>query len=99
MTDLVDPDEIETIVGVKRHPIRHWARAVHAEQTVYILHSQACRESTPDLRDCPYSHALDRGIQHHIPWTGWRRALNRPVPVEIFHGYLVPALASLKESE
>jgi hypothetical protein len=29
---------------------------------VYILHSQACRAEIPDPRDCPWSFALDAGI-------------------------------------
>lgn len=63
MSDLVDPAIIEQIVGKKRHRTRHYGRAVSREQTVYILHSQECRDSTPDLRDCPFSLALDRGIE------------------------------------
>jgi hypothetical protein len=39
MTRLVDPSEIERIVGIKRHPLWHYARAVTAERTVYIMHS------------------------------------------------------------
>ena len=35
MTDLVPADQIEQIVGIQRHPYRHYARAVTAEQTVY----------------------------------------------------------------
>ena len=68
MSDLVPVDEIETIVGAKRHPIRHIGRAVSAEQQVYmyILHSAACRADhdagVRDLRECPYSRALDAGI-------------------------------------
>ena len=62
MADLVNPDQLEQIVGARCHPTRHQARAVSAEQTVYILHSQECRDSTPDLRDCPFSVALDNGI-------------------------------------
>lgn len=62
MTDLVNPNEIEEIVGVKRDPLLHWGRAVSAEQTVYILHSQECVDSGIDLRDCAFSKALDKGI-------------------------------------
>ena len=85
MTDLVPADQIEQIVGIQRHPYRHYARAITAEQTVYILHSQACRDTVPDLRECIYSIALDRGIdavadewegcydspQHVVPYCGW----------------------------
>lgn len=62
MTDLVPLYEIERIVGTMRHPIEHIGRAVSAEHTVYILHSGACVLSGTDLRDCPYSLALNLGI-------------------------------------
>lgn len=65
MTDLVDPTEIERIVGARRHPIHHLARAVSSEQTVYILHSQRCKDSGIDLRACEFSLALDNGIREH----------------------------------
>lgn len=59
MTDLVPAEDIERIVGAPRHPTLHIARAVSAEERVYILHSQACKDSTPDLRTCRYSRDLD----------------------------------------
>lgn len=62
MSELVDSDKIEGIVGAKRHPRYHQARAVSEEQTVYILHSQACLDSGIYLTDCAYSLALDEGI-------------------------------------
>jgi hypothetical protein len=91
VADLVDPAEIEAIVGVERHPTEHWGRAVSAEGTVYILHSQDCRDSGIDLRECPYSVALDRGIEHPYPWTGWRRVQDRAVRLDLSRGYLMPA--------
>lgn len=42
MTERVPADEIENIVGRKRSVKDHYARAVSAEQTVYILHSREC---------------------------------------------------------
>ena len=63
MSDLVPADQIEGIVGASRHATDHIGRAVSAEQTVYILHSCTCLDSGIDLRDCPYSVALDRGIR------------------------------------
>ena len=33
MTDLVDPDEIERIVGARRHPIHHLARAARVGES------------------------------------------------------------------
>lgn len=88
MTDLVPADQIEQIVGIQRHPYRHYARAVTAEQTVYILHSQACRDHTPDLRTCIYSRALDRGIDAvSDEWEGYH---DSPQRVALYDGWLVP---------
>lgn len=69
MTKLVNTDKIETIVSAKRHPTLHLGKAVSAENTVYILHSQHCKNTTPDLRECQYSIALDHGIDPII-WNG-----------------------------
>lgn len=85
MTERVPAGEIERIVGRKRDPLHHWARAVSAEQTVYILHSEACRLLNNDLRDCPYSRALDTGIDE-ADWTQ-----DVPVRIRIKHGRLVQA--------
>lgn len=73
MTDLVDPDQIEQIVGAQRDPERHLGRVVMGPEdqqfTVFILHSQRCldeydhEDQIGDLRDCPYSLALDSLIQ------------------------------------
>ncbi len=90
MTDLVDPECIEGIVGVRRHATEHWGRADSGEQTVYVLHSMACRDSTPDLRECSYSLALDRGIEGLANWFAWRDRQDRPVRLAIQEGYLVP---------
>lgn len=62
MSDLVPAESIEQIIGAARHLTNHIGRAVSAEQTVYILHSRVCLDSGIDLRKCPYSLALDRGI-------------------------------------
>ncbi len=96
MSDLVDAKLIEQIVGIQRHPTRHYARAVSDEQTVYILHSQHCRDSGRDLRECPYSLALDRGI-HEKHWSGHedeavRVTINRS-------GCLIPVVAGMRFSE
>lgn len=91
MADLVDPTRIEEIVGATRHPTDHIARAVSAEQTVYVLHSQACKASGIDLRDCPFSLALDRGIDSPPPlWDRWEPLQDRPVVVAVLAGRLVP---------
>lgn len=84
MSRLEPADRIEAIVGANRDPEQHIARAVSAEQRVYILHSQACSSSGRDLRLCPYSLALDEGIDPDA-WTE-----DEPVVVAIDHGRLVP---------
>lgn len=79
MTELVPADEIEQIVGIERHETRHYARAVSEEQTVYILHSRRCRDSGRDLRECPFSVALDTGIDEY----DWSDMEDQPVRVTI----------------
>ena len=88
MSNLVPADEIETTVGAKRHAAQHLARAASAEQTVYILHSERCKASGGDLRDCAYSIALDRGIDL-ADWQGFE---DRPVVVAIVRGRLFPVV-------
>lgn len=97
MTDLVGSSEIETIVGADRDPERHLARAVSAERTVYILHSQRCLDSGIDLRACPYSCALDSGIdldewRQHEDVPGVEVAIedDRLVPADLLRGEEVP---------
>lgn len=60
MTELVPRDEIESIVGRDRHATEHYARAVSATQTVYIMHPEECLGLGWDLRDCPFSVALSK---------------------------------------
>lgn len=94
--DLVRADEIEKIVGVERDDVDHYGRAVSGEQKVYILHSRLCRETRgvleSDLRDCPYSRALDDLGINPTEWIQDEPALlairdGRLVPVqEVRHG-------------
>lgn len=86
MTERVPSSEIERIVGMKRHPEWHYARAVSDQRTVYILHSGTCLAHYDDLRECPYSLALDEGIDE-MSWSG---SEDRPVLVTIQSGLLVP---------
>lgn len=86
MSALVPGDQIEQIVGVERHATRHYARAVSAEQVVYILHSHECKDSGIDLRECPFSVALDRGIDEY----DWSDREDRPVLVRVRNGFLIP---------
>ncbi len=88
MSEIVSADAIEQIVGARRHATSHLARAVSKEQTVYVLHSYDCLHTTPDLRECEFSLALDVGI-HGREWLGFEDA---PVAVTIsdFDGSLLP---------
>lgn len=92
MANLVDPDEIEEIVGTKRHRRAHWGRAVRDDMVFYILHSQNCVEDNPDLRACPFSVALDQGIDLDT----WKDLMDRPVLLQIRGGRLRPAVAGLR---
>lgn len=91
MTRIVPSDQIEDLVGAERDPDVHFARAIDEEDeygTVYILHSDTCRNSGIDLRSCAYSIALDEGI---LP-DEWEDSFNKPVPVLINkEGRLIPA--------
>lgn len=86
MSELVPADQIEAIVGITRQDSEHYARAVSSEQTVYILHSRDCLNSGIDLRDCPFSLALDNGIDLDV----WQELQDRPVHVMVDHAELVP---------
>ena len=93
MSNLVPTDEIEQIVGIERHPTRHYARAASAEQIVYILHSHQCRDSGRDLRECQFSLALDNGIDLGA-WTGHE---DEPVRVAINRNRrLVPVVPGMR---
>lgn len=89
MSALVDPEIIEEIVGAKRDEEQHLARAVSDEEMVYVLHSQKCKDSGVDLRECEYSLALDEGIDL-ATWSGFQ---DRPVAVGVLGGRLVPVIA------
>lgn len=93
MSDLVPAKAIENIVGASRHATMHIGRAVSAEETVYILHSQECKDSGIDLRDCELSLAVDDGIDPS-QWDGYE---DRPVALGIIRSRLVP-LCDLTQS-
>jgi hypothetical protein len=88
MSDLVPADQIEQIVGARRHSHQHLGRAVSAEETIYILHSYACKESGIDLRECEWSLALDRGIDPFM----WEKRMDQPVVLAFFQDRLFPVL-------
>jgi hypothetical protein len=63
MSTLVPAEDIERIVGARRHPTEHLGRAISAQRRTYILHPQSCLDTGIDLRDCSYSRAMDRGTR------------------------------------
>jgi len=90
MSELVDRSTIEGIVGAKRSQTEHLGRAVSAEHQVYILHSRDCIEAVTargsDLRACPFSTALDSGIDGEA----WREYQDIVVTLTVDDGDLVP---------
>ncbi len=94
MSTLVPAEEIEQLVGARRHVYFHLGRADSYDQIVYVLHSQTCKDETPDLRDCAYSHFLDNGILAE-QWAGHEDEVvvlaavgNRLVPMDHTDGVL-----------
>ncbi|PFG19850.1 hypothetical protein [Serinibacter salmoneus] len=94
MTRIIPADRIEEIVGARRRKHQHLGRAVSAEATVHILHSQECRDSLDDLRECVYSRALDRGIDTRA----WRHHMDCVAELAIVRGELVPAVGSNRDA-
>ncbi len=60
MTDRVPADRIEALVGAQRHQREHIIRGDYNTGRAYILHPTECLDRYSDLRDCPWSLALDR---------------------------------------
>lgn len=88
MSNLVPAEEIEQIVGARRHAHQHLGRADSATETVYVLHSQRCKDSGIDLRECDWSLALDRGIDPD-DWEGYE---DRPVALAFRSRRLFPVV-------
>ena len=85
MSERVPEDQIEELVGAKRHPTLHLGRLDSQRLRVYVLHPHSCLERHEDLRECWYSYALDKGID---PFD-WRD--HKDVPVVL----LAPASGGL----
>jgi hypothetical protein len=86
MTNRVPASLIESIVD---------RLTVGAEQTVYILHSRECVARYDDLRDCPWSLALDNGIGRTCEWVE-----DVAVKVRVRDGEWVPgAMAPLLDAD
>lgn len=92
MSRLEAANKIEGIVGAKRHDTLHLARAVSAEQRVYILHSAECGASGIDLRKCEYSIALDDGIDLGI-WDDFQDQVVE-LAIDADYGDLLPLITS-----
>lgn len=93
MTNLVPHEDVPRIVGRPRHPTLHFGLADPESELLYILHSVECFESGRDLRECPFSLALDQGA----PMDVWESYENQPVELAITEccGNLVPKEALL----
>lgn len=96
MTDIVPREEIERLVGAKRHPTVHIGRADTALGKVFILHPESCLRRHLDLRKCPYSLALDNGFD--VKKHGWYTALDEPVILWVDKRELIPLRRSLATS-
>lgn len=92
MSRLEAADKIEGLVGAKRHDSLHLARAVSAEQRVYILHSAECAASGIDLRKCEFSVALDWGIDI-VVWKGLEDQVVA-LAIDAHWGDLLPIITS-----
>lgn len=61
VTDRVPADQIEQLVHARRHPTEHVIRGDYTNGRAYILHSAECVQRHTNLRDCPWSTALESG--------------------------------------
>ena len=97
MTEVIRANFVESIVGVMRHETKHFGRAVSAEGVMYILHSCECVRTGIDPRECPYSVALDLGIDPLL----WAHQQDCVVVLAICpdEGDLIPQLAEVVEDE
>lgn len=84
MSKIVDGHQIEALVGIARHQTRHYGRADSTRQEVYILHSAECLQTEADLRECPFSRALDLGVD----LAQWIQ--DEPVVLTVGDGHLAP---------
>ncbi len=88
MAERVPTEDIERVVGVRRHATEHWARAISEEQVVYVLHPVSCLdEHSEGLLACPYTQAQDLGIDP----DRWPEDVALHVVIDPETGDLVPA--------
>lgn len=88
MSGKVSAERIAEVFGIERFPFEHAVRVLHSERMVYVLHSQHCVETHPDLRECRYSKAMDEGINEDL----WAPFMEKIViaTVDPFSGELSP---------
>lgn len=67
MTNLVPADDIERIVGIKRHQTKHYGRAVSAEQTGCVIDTLAkvVLDATVEAEDA------DDAMCAYMNMAGW----------------------------
>jgi len=101
MSDRVSAAEIEQIVGARRDQTRHLGRLDEVVEMIYILHSRECLESTPDLRTCPYSLAMDALVLRRPEnWPeAWRSGWDVLVLGIDVDGLLVPLEEYVEEED
>lgn len=76
--ELADVETIEEKVVSKRHLHYHLGRVRTDEKVFYILHSQACKDTGIDLRQCVFSLAFDKTSPY-----SWNGPLNATVRLGI----------------
>lgn len=91
MSELVPEEEIEGIVGCRREEALHIGRLEMYPWRFYIMHSAECKATTPDLRECGFSKALDDamscGFDDGTPLMDWLDTVGfAPAPIEIVDG-------------
>lgn len=79
MSEVLDSETVEEIVGASRREAEHVGRAVSAEERMYVLHSARCLATGHDVRACAFSAALDRGIDAAL----WSEHMDVPVVLGI----------------
>ena len=88
MSNKVDPNQIEEIVGTKRNRKAHIGKFVSEEDKVYIMHSRECVVAHEDLRQCKFSLAMDTGL----PEKAWNKYADKTVLLGIMKDFLVPLI-------
>lgn len=98
MSEIVSPDEIQKAVGGAERD--YWLHIGYANTPLdrfYIMHAHTCLSQYTDLRECPYSKALDKQGISADWWEDW---YNRPVYLALSHkGFVVPSHNYVRDSD